>query len=185
MKTAKYESKHSKPSAGADLTGRHSISWRARRALAVLAVLASSLGIMIAASAATTPAAHAATVQSPGSRLLDEAETRTGDWYSYGSDGPSYFDCSGLVYWSAGALGLPSWPRDTYDIAADIGTRFEVTSHPVRGDLALWGSESAPYHVEFVTAWANTTFGAQQTGTRVGWHHNTYDPPSFYLHPLY
>jgi hypothetical protein len=37
--------------------------------------------------------------------------------------------------------------------------------HPVYR-LAFYGSG----HVEFVTAWWHTTFGAQQTGTRVGWH---------------
>ena len=153
-----------------------------KRLLAVLALLLSAWGALTLAS--PPQAAHAAT-ESAGNRILDQAETRTGDWYLYGGAGPSVFDCSGLVYWSAGAAGLGAWPRDTYDIAAEIGKRFVITSHPVRGDLALWGSESAPYHVEIVTIWKNTTFGAQQSGTRVGWHTNTYDPPSFYLHPLY
>jgi NlpC/P60 family len=153
-----------------------------KRALAIAALIFSFIGL--AALISPPQAAHAAT-GSVGERILDQAETRTGDWYSYGADGPSYFDCSGLVYWSAGAAGASAWPRDTYDIAALIGKRFVVTSHPVRGDLALWGNESAPYHVEMVTAWKNVTFGAQQTGTRVGWHNNAYDPPSFYLHILY
>ena len=37
---------------------------------------------------------------------------------------------------------------------------------PERGDLAFYG----PGHVEFMTRWWHTTFGAQDWGTRVGWH---------------
>lgn len=155
--------------------------------LAVLAGLLLAMTGLLAGFTATAPAAHAATTQYTGARILDKAETRLNDGYSYGSAGPSYFDCSGLVEWSATAIGEKNWPRDTFDIAAQIGHRFVIASHPVRGDLAMWGSVSAPYHVEIVTAWAGVNFGAESPGWngRVTWHSDTYFRPSFYLHILY
>jgi peptidoglycan DL-endopeptidase CwlO len=160
-----------------------------------LIVLASLLAALTGAGLSTAPAAHAAPLSAAaehapagyiGDRLLNLAETRTGDWYVYDTDGPSTFDCSGLVWWAATAAGEQDWPRDTYEIAAEIGTRFTITSHPERGDLALWGPVDAPYHVEFVTVWNQTTFGAQQTGTQVSWHYQYPGwGPSFYLHINY
>jgi peptidoglycan DL-endopeptidase CwlO len=151
----------------------------------VLAHTAVTLVVLLAALAGlvTAPAAHAAQL-SAGVRILDRAETRAGDWYAYGAAGPSEFDCSGLVDWSATSAGLRNWPRDTYDIASEIGTRFSITANPERGDLALWGSISAPYHVEIVTG-RDQTFGAQRTGTRVGWHDDAWFRPDFYLHVNY
>jgi cell wall-associated NlpC family hydrolase len=135
-----------------------------------------------AVSQLVTRAVLAASTESVGARILDRAETRTGDWYSYGAAGPSFFDCSGLVYWAATSIGERSWPRTTFGlIGAVLSGRFVYTSHPQRGDLAFYGSG----HVELVTIWYHTTFGALNSGTRVGWHH--YDPrywgPTFYLHP--
>jgi NlpC/P60 family len=121
-----------------------------------------------------------------GDRMLDAAETRVNDPYSYGAAGPYAFDCSGLVYWAAGQAGERSWPRDTYDIAWawHHSSRFTLTTRPQRGDLALWGPVSAPYHVEFVTIWPQTTFGAETYGWagRVTWHYDGWWHPWFYLH---
>lgn len=140
--------------------------------------------LLIAMTALAPPQAAHADPLSAGVRILDQAETRTGDWYAYGAAGPSAFDCSGLVYWSATSAGERNWPRDTYGIASQIGTRFSITRHPARGDLALWGPVSAPYHVEIVTG-RGQTFGAQRTGTRVGLHSDAWFRPSFYLHVNY
>ena len=153
-----------------------------RRFLAVFTVLAALTGF----SAALPGTASASTVYT-GARMLNIAETRTNDPYQWGATGPGSFDCSGLVYWAAGRAGERNWPRDTYGIAREIGSRFSVTYHPRRGDLALWGSRSAPYHVEFVTIWSNLTFGAETYGWagRVTWHSDTWFRPSFYLHINY
>ena len=121
--------------------------------------------------AAATPAAAATgaprvTSSTPGDRLLNIAESRTGDWYSFGSAGPSFFDCSGLVYWAARQMGI-TLPRTTYGMLAGSGWLYRVPlADARRGDLMFYGSG----HVEINTAWWHTTFGAQQTGTRVGWH---------------
>jgi cell wall-associated NlpC family hydrolase len=128
-----------------------------------------------AAPAAPVAAQLTASTESIGNRILDMAETRTGDWYSYGSAGPYAFDCSGLVYWASHRLGV-NMPRTTYGMLASSHL-YRVYS-PRRGDLAFYGSG----HVEFVTAWYHTTFGAQNTGTRVGWHHwNAYWHPTMYF----
>jgi peptidoglycan DL-endopeptidase CwlO len=128
-----------------------------------------------AAPAAPVTAQLTASTESIGNRILDMAETRTGDWYVYGGSGPSVFDCSGLVYWASHKLGV-NMPRTTYGMLASSHL-YRVYS-PRRGDLAFYGSG----HVEFVTAWYHTTFGAQNSGTRVGWHHwNAYWHPTMYF----
>jgi hypothetical protein len=132
----------------------------------------------------TTSQATLASYVYPGDRILDKAETKVNHYYSWGATGPTYFDCSGLVYWAATAAGEKNWPRDTLDIAREIGSRFSFTSHPQRGDLALWGSAADPYHVEIVTIWSHQNFGTETYGWsgRVTWHSDTWSEPSFYLH---
>lgn len=98
-----------------------------------------------------------------GGRLLAEARTRTGDWYAWGGNGPSTFDCSGLVVWSAKQLGI-ALPRTTYDLLAG-GPHLYPVSSPRPGDLAFFG----PGHVELYVS-PGVTFGAQQSGTRIGNH---------------
>lgn len=175
---------------------RPSLAYRRKRARVIAGLaLAASLVTGGALGLATSPAAFpgaavaaparavlASSTESVGARILDKAETKTGHWYSYGAAGPSYFDCSGLVYWAATAIGERNWPRDTYGLLAAVASgRFTRTSHPVRGDLAFFGTG----HVEFVTIWYHVTFGAHHTGTTVGWR--AYDPryygPTIFLHP--
>jgi cell wall-associated NlpC family hydrolase len=128
-----------------------------------------------AAPAAPVTAQLTASTESIGNRILDMAETRTGDWYVYGGAGPSVFDCSGLVYWASHKLGV-NMPRTTYGMLASSHL-YRVYS-PRRGDLAFYGTG----HVEFVTSWYHTTFGAQNAGTRVGWHTwNAYWHPTMYF----
>jgi cell wall-associated NlpC family hydrolase len=106
--------------------------------------------------------------------VLAEAETRQGDPYVYGADGPEAFDCSGLIYWAAQQLGI-NMPRDTYEmLSTGVADGILIpTSHPQPGDLAFFGTG----HVELVTSIPDTTFGAQQPGTVVGF--NKYYPPSY------
>jgi cell wall-associated NlpC family hydrolase len=93
----------------------------------------------------------------------------------YGGAGPSVFDCSGLVYWASHKLGV-NMPRTTYGMLGS--SHLYRVSSPRRGDLAFYGTG----HVEFVTTWAHTTFGAQHAGTRVGWHRwNAYWHPTMYF----
>jgi cell wall-associated NlpC family hydrolase len=119
---------------------------------------------------------EAATVPSSsiGLEVLAKAETMQGVPYVWAGDTPSGFDCSGLVYWAANQLGI-NMPRDTYDMLGQgVASGILVqTYNPQPGDLAFFGSG----HVEFVTSTPNTTFGAQQAGTNVGF--NKYNPPYY------
>lgn len=168
----------------------------ARAALVLLPAAAGALAGVTVASPQAPPAYQAhqtysahqahpvtayltATTQSIGSRILNMAETRTGDWYAYGGAGPYVFDCSGLVYWASHRLGV-NMPRTTYGMLStgvSSGLLYRVYS-PQRGDLAFYGTG----HVEFVTVWPRTTFGALHYGTRVGWHRwNSYWHPTMYF----
>lgn len=141
--------------------------------LAAIAVLLLTMLGLTAGLAATAPAAHAAVIRTPamssatlGDRVLNKAESKAGVWYVYGAAGPSNFDCSGLVFWAAGQLGI-ALPRTTYGMLAGSAHLYRIPlSWARRGDLLFYGSG----HVELNTGWWHTTFGAQQTGTRVGWH---------------
>ena len=91
-----------------------------------------------AAPAAPVAARLTASTESIGNRILNEAETRTGDWYSYGSAGPSAFDCSGLVYWASHKLGV-NMPRTTYGMLStgvSSGLLYQVSTR----SAATWRS---------------------------------------------
>lgn len=131
----------------------------------LLITLMIAMGCFVGILTGATPA-HASVT--PGNAALNWAEANAlGHWYGWGGVGPSVFDCSGLVYASAGHTGhsLGS-ARTTY---AMIGSWHLVQiplSQAKRGDLLFFGTG----HVEFDTIWYHTSFGAQQSGTRVGWH---------------
>ena len=84
--------------------------------------------------------------------------------YIWGGTGPYGFDCSGLVYAAYKAIGI-SIPRTTYSMLDAAGSILIRVAHPVRGDLAFYGSG----HVEL---WwkPDWTYGAEKPGTSVGYH---------------
>jgi peptidoglycan DL-endopeptidase CwlO len=55
------------------------------------------------------------------------AESRVGDWYSWGAAGPSTFDCSGLVMWAYAQVGI-SLPHFS-------GAQYADTAHIPMSDL--------------------------------------------------
>lgn len=130
-----------------------------KRFCTVLVIMAAMFSGMTAA-----PAAHASTL-TLGDRVLNVAETRAGDWYVYGAAGPSTFDCSGLVFYSAARLGI-SIPRTTYGMLAGSAHLYRIPLSQIRrGDLLFFGSG----HVEINTLLYHVSFGAHHSGTRVGW----------------
>jgi cell wall-associated NlpC family hydrolase len=148
------------------------------------ACFAGSFGGTMAAARDAHPAGTTAavlsvrTTESIGNQMLDWAEAHeTGVPYAYGGTGPYGYDCSGAVYAAAlhvlAANGIHvSWPRDTYDIesavySGRIGLKIIPVSQAQRGDLLIWPGWG---HVEFKTKWYHGSFGAETTGTRVGWH---------------
>jgi peptidoglycan DL-endopeptidase CwlO len=144
--------------------------WPLMRLASLLAVLA-----LAAACFTGTAGGTAQATTTPGNAALDWAENHTiGDPFVFGGTGPAY-DCSGLVYTAFRAEGI-NLPRDTYGM---VGSNLLVrTYHPQRGDIAMWGPVSAPNHTGFVTDWPDTAFGAENTGTRVGWYSWRYWPPT-------
>jgi len=167
--------------------GRHAAPRRAGRPwlvvlTVVLVVVALGTALLLGMVTGSPPppaparATLAASTETLGERILDKAETRTGDWYVYGGAGPSVFDCSGLVYWAATQLGLRNFPRDTYEMEHSSRLEYIPLSQARRGDLMFYGSG----HVEMDTIWYHQTFGAQTWGTRVGWHRwGSYWQPTF------
>ncbi len=96
--------------------------------------------------------------------------------YIYGATGPRGFDCSGLVYAAYRATGI-GLPRTTYGMLGSWRLVRIPKSQAKRGDLAFFGSG----HVE-IYDWGPWTYGAQDTGTRIGFHKmNSYWHPTMYF----
>jgi peptidoglycan DL-endopeptidase CwlO len=68
------------------------------------------------------------------------AQTRLGDVYIYGDDGPTTFDCSGLMMWAYAKAGL-NIGRTTYD-QIDQGTPVSSESDLRVGDLIFFNDDS-------------------------------------------
>jgi hypothetical protein len=108
-----------------------------------------------------------ASAESPGARALDWAEAHaTGNWYVWGGTGPGY-DCSGLVMVSLLRAAGISLPHSTYSMLASGHLHRIPVSQAQRGDLLFYGSG----HVEFKTRWHHVSFGAHNSGERIGWQH--------------
>lgn len=113
------------------------------------------------------PRRLAATVTPSRDLALDWAEHQTRCWYAWGGTSCQHgFDCSGLVQMAYRHAGI--WiPRTTYEMLRSSKLVRISGSQLRRGDLVFYGSG----HVELATRWWHTTFGALESGTRVGWHH--------------
>lgn len=117
---------------------------------------------------------HHRTYEPARDRAMDWAIRQAGCWYAWGGTGCNPgFDCSGLVMMSYASIGI-HLPRTTYDMLADVGHRHYLRhiwwvlvqiSRPGRGDLTFYGSG----HVELKSRFRHGTFGAHDSGTRVGW----------------
>ncbi len=124
----------------------------------VLAVLA------LAALAIVQPGRADASVRSQSYSALKWAEGKAGCWYAWGGTSCAQgFDCSGLVMSAFSHVGY-GLPRTTEEMLAS-GRIYQIAASQRRqGDLAFFGTG----HVELVTR--HGTFGALDTGSRVGWH---------------
>jgi len=148
----------------------------ARIRAALLGILAAAMILLPAAGAQAAPMSPAMA----SNAALDWAEVHaTGHPYIWAGVGPYGYDCSGLVVAAFAREGI-ILPHNTVAMI-DSGKLVRVYS-PRRGDLAFWGSVYAPEHVEFVTRWWHTTFGAQEPGTVVWWHtwNGWWEPSSFW-----
>ncbi len=158
---------------------RFSIQLRSavQAALAVLVLLVASIGLSQPTPArADTAAVARASVRKLRLSIWYWALKQRGKPYIWGGTGPAGFDCSGLVYAAYRARGV-RMPRTTYEMLGSWRLIRIPKSQAKRGDLAFFGTG----HVELY-AWGNLTFGAEDPGTRVGYHRmNAYWHPTMYF----
>ena len=81
-----------------------------------------------------------------GEKIYAAAYAKLGSRYWWGAQGPTYFDCSGLVYWSLKQAGV-SGGRDT---AAGYSRKWSAVSfaNSKTGDLVCFGSPA--YHIGII-----------------------------------
>lgn len=96
--------------------------------------------------------------------------------YIWGGVGPRGFDCSGLVWAAYRSVGI-DLPRTTYEMLDSHDLIRISKGQARRGDLAFFGRG----HVELYRR-GNWTFGAEHTGTRIGFHQmDRYWHPTMYF----
>lgn len=146
-----------------------------RRSLAVAALLAALFAAGLAAQPAGAAVAAPGTASAAayggsaaGNAALNWAEHyATGHPYVYGAAGPYAYDCSGLVMAAFAHGAGVSLPHSTYAMLSSPRLHRIPLSEARRGDLLFYGSG----HVEIDTIWHDMSYGAQHSGTLVGWHH--------------
>lgn len=108
------------------------------------------------------------------------AVTQKGKPYCWGGNGPSCYDCSGLVVKAYKRVGI-ALPRTTGAIWSSSKTRHISKAKAHWGDLVMWFSGGRPSHVEFLAGrHLHHSFGAHHSGTRIGYR-SLYGTPH-YLH---
>jgi cell wall-associated NlpC family hydrolase len=118
------------------------ISVRRRMLVALPVVLIAALAFSL--FTATSAEAHKSKRERKIHHGLEVALKQKGDPYSYGSDGPGSFDCSGLTMYSYGKAGL-YLPRSS-DSQAQYARRISK-KHLHRGDFVFFHGGGGVYHV--------------------------------------
>lgn len=96
--------------------------------------------------------------------VLAAAKSHMGARYYWGADGPSMFDCSGLVlYVLRQDTGLVNWGDDT---AQGIRNRVSSTKNPKKGDFVFSLSGGSAQHIQIATGSGTGTIGANGGGSR-------------------
>jgi hypothetical protein len=104
---------------------------------------------------------------SPLVHFVSAIQSVLGDSYSYGAEGPSSFDCSGLVQWAAGQAGIKGVPR-TSEAQWNWVNKIQLADLQP-GDLVFsqWpGDNASPGHVQVYVGNGNV-IGADNPGVGV------------------
>ena len=113
------------------------------RHVAVLPLLLAA--VLVSTLFAFTPHAEAATKRTQRiAQAFDIVRAQKGEPYVYGADGPTAFDCSGLIYYSYRKAGV-NVPRTSGELAA--ASRHVKRSNMRKGDLVFFHSGGSVYHV--------------------------------------
>jgi len=99
-----------------------------------------------------------------GVAVLRRARAQKGKPYRWGAQGPSAFDCSGLVRYVMKGVGVKGLPRTSQAMAHEAHRISK--SQKKRGDLIFFTSGSHVYHVA-VYAGKNMIWHAPGSGRRV------------------
>ena len=117
------------------------------------------------------------------SAVIAFATAQIGKPYSYGSSGPSSWDCSGLTAaaWAQGGRSLPHYSVAQYTQSTQI-----TAAQLQPGDLVFWGSSSSSssiYHVALYIG-GGQIIHAPRTGRTVGQESMYYwRAPNFFARP--
>lgn len=131
-------------------------------------VLTGTAAAAVGAAAVTVGGATGASALTRTSRrnIYRTARTQEGKPYVYGANGPSAYDCSGLVQWAYKRHGitLPRSAATQYRRASGISRR-----NATLGDMLFIGNYSYASHVGFYVPWngRNYIFHAPRPGRRV------------------
>jgi len=90
----------------------------------------------------TAPAIH---IAGAAGKAVSFARAHLGDWYQFGADGPSTFDCSGLVLWAYKQQGV-NLPHSS-QAQSGMGQLISSRSALQPGDLVFYGSSKSIHHV--------------------------------------
>jgi cell wall-associated NlpC family hydrolase len=113
------------------------------RSLVVLPLMLAA--VLVVSLISFSPSAEAMTRSQRISQAFDVVRAQKGDPYSYGSEGPNRFDCSGLVYYSFRRAGFTNVPR-TSSQQARYARRIPKANMR-RGDLLFFYDGGGVYHV--------------------------------------
>src|SRR5450756_206438 len=145
------------------LTTSALVGFGATGALASTSVASASVLRIGSSGSAVTVQSASYTPSSRGSGVVGVAASLAGRPYRYGAAGPSSFDCSGLVQYAYGRVGV-SLPRTTAGQYA--ATRHVPASQMRPGDLVFMVGRGGPSHVGIYAGNGNWWVAAH-TGTTV------------------
>lgn len=123
------------------LRHRHSLI----KLVAFISLFFTGAATVTTVTAATTTDVDASSVSKKRDAVVKLAKKQVGKGYVYGANGPSAFDCSGLVQYVYKTAGGTVLPRTTFS-QVTLGKRVSMKKLK-KGDLLFWGSATSPYHV--------------------------------------